>query len=73
MIFSLMRINDLDKKVVGRFFKEIIIDDENDDEPITYIFPDTKEFISVLNRKFVNQQIISEEFNLNKKSPKEKI
>ena len=72
MIFSLMRINDLDKKVVGRFFKEIIIDDENDDEPITYIFPDTKEFISVLNRKFVNQQIISEELNLQKKASTEK-
>jgi hypothetical protein len=67
-----MRINDLDKKVVGRFFKEIVIDDDNDDEPITYIFPDTKEFISVLNRKFVNQQIIAEDLNLQKKSSKEK-
>ena len=67
-----MRINDLDKKIVGRFFKEIIVDDENDDEPITYIFPDTKEFISVLNRKFVNQQIISEELNLQKKASTEK-
>ena len=67
-----MRINDLDKKVVGRYFKEIIIDEENDDEPIEYIFPDTKVFISVLNRKFVTQKLISEELNIPKESSKEK-
>ena len=67
-----MRINDLDKKVVGRYFKEIIIDEENDDETIEYIFPDTKEFISVLNRKFVTQKLISEELNISKESSKEK-
>ncbi|MFX0073100.1 MAG: hypothetical protein ACFFAO_18635 [Candidatus Hermodarchaeota archaeon] len=55
-----MKINDLNKKVVGRFFKEITIDG-HDDEDITYIFPDTEEFIAVLNRKFVNQRVASEE------------
>jgi hypothetical protein len=55
-----MIVNDLNKKVVGRFFKEIIIDDDDDTDNITYIFPDTKEFISVLNRKFVQQKAISD-------------
>ena len=61
-----MKINDLNKKVVGRFYREIIIDDEHDGENITYIFPDTQEFISVLNRKFVNQKVISEDISLKK-------
>jgi hypothetical protein len=43
-----MRYNDLNTKVRGRFHKEITIDD--DDNDITYIFPDTKEFISILKR-----------------------
>ena len=59
--FFFMIVNDLNKKVVGRFYKEIIIDDEHDGENITYIFPSTKEFISVLNRKIVTKKIISEE------------
>jgi len=59
--FFFMIVNDLNKKVVGRFYKEIIIDDEHDGDNITYIFPDTQEFISVLNRKFVTRKLISEE------------
>ncbi len=59
--FFFMIVNDLNKKVVGRFYKEIIIDDEHDGENITYIFPDTQEFISVLNRKFVTKKLIAEE------------
>ncbi|MFX1393187.1 MAG: hypothetical protein ACFFAH_06375 [Promethearchaeota archaeon] len=55
-----MIVNDLNKKVVGRFYKEITIDDDDSDE-ITYIFPDTKEFIQVLNRKFVNKKLATEE------------
>jgi hypothetical protein len=43
-----MRYNDLKTKVKGSFYKEITID--NDDGEITYIFPDTKEFISILKR-----------------------
>jgi len=50
----------MNKKVFGRFYKEIIIDDEDDDE-FTYIFPDTKEFIQILNRKFINKKLASEE------------
>jgi len=53
-----MIVNDLNKKVVGRFYKEIIVDiDEGED--ITYVFPDTEEFISVLKRKFVNKPLTS--------------
>ena len=53
-----MIINDLNKKVVGRFYKEITID-SNYDENITYVFPNTEEFIEVLKRKFVTQKIVS--------------
>ena len=56
----LMKINDLNKKVVRRFYKEITIDSD-DCGDITYIFPDTKEFIQVLNRKFVGKKLASEE------------
>lgn len=55
-----MRINDLNKKVVGTFYKEIVVDDDDGDD-ITYIFPDTKEFISIINRKFMNKQLRSSE------------
>jgi len=48
-----MIVNDLNKKVGVKFFKEITIDDDGDGNDITYVFPDTKEFISVLKRKFV--------------------
>ena len=61
LVFPLfMKINDLNKKVVRRYYKEITIDSDNCDE-ITYIFPDTKEFIQVLNRKFVGKKLASEE------------
>jgi hypothetical protein len=55
-----MIVNDLNKKIVGRFYKEITIDG-HDGENITYVFPDTKEFISVIKRRFINQKAISEE------------
>lgn len=45
-------------KVKGRFFKEITIDDDGDD--IVYVFPDTKEFISILRRN-INRKLISDE------------
>jgi len=44
-------LNDLNTKVGVKFFKEVTIEDDGDD--ITYVFPDTKEFISLLKRKFV--------------------
>lgn len=59
-LFLFMKINDLDKKVIGRFFKEITING-HEDEDITYIFPDTKEFISVVNRRFVSKKVAAEE------------
>ncbi|MBY9016351.1 MAG: hypothetical protein KGD68_11710 [Candidatus Lokiarchaeota archaeon] len=37
------------KKVKGQFSKEITLDDDGDD--ITYIFPDTAKFISILRRR----------------------
>ncbi|MFX1256687.1 MAG: hypothetical protein ACFFAN_02425 [Promethearchaeota archaeon] len=55
-----MIVNDLNKKVVGRFYKEIIIDD-NDGDNVTYIFPDTKEFISVIKRKLIARRLIADE------------
>ncbi|MCJ7649235.1 MAG: hypothetical protein MUP85_11530 [Candidatus Lokiarchaeota archaeon] len=45
-------------KVKGRFFKEITIDDDGDD--IVYVFPDTKDFISILRRD-INRKLISDE------------
>lgn len=44
-----MRYDDLNTKVRGKFYKEISIDESDGD--ITYIFPDTEEFISILKRK----------------------
>ena len=45
-------------KVKGRFFKEITIDDDGDD--VVYVFPDTKEFISIVRRD-INRKLISNE------------
>ncbi len=50
-----MILNDLKVKVDGSFSKEIIIED--DGEELVYIFPDTKEFISILKRK-LNKEIV---------------
>lgn len=55
-IFFVMILNDLKAKVEGRFYKEIIVDD--DEEDLVYIFPDTEKFISILRRK-MNKEIIS--------------
>jgi len=53
-----MILNDMKIKVKGRFFKEITIDDDGDD--VVYVFPDTKEFISILRRD-INRKLISDE------------
>jgi hypothetical protein len=45
-----MILNDLKTKVKGKF----VIED--DGEPFTYVFPDTKEFISILKRK-INKEV----------------
>ena len=36
-------------KIKGKFFKEVSIDDDGDN--ITYVFPDTEEFLSILRRR----------------------
>ncbi|NVM44811.1 MAG: hypothetical protein HWN79_07825 [Candidatus Lokiarchaeota archaeon] len=36
-------------KVEGKFFKEVSIEEDGDN--ITYVFPDTEEFLSILRRK----------------------
>jgi len=41
-------------KVEGKFFKEVSIDDDGDN--ITYVFPDTEEFLSILRRK-INREL----------------
>ena len=51
-----MILNDLKAKVEGSFSREIIIED--DGEELVYIFPDTKEFISILKRK-LNKEFVS--------------
>ena len=53
-----MILNDMKIKVKGRFFKEITIDDDGDN--VVYVFPDTKEFISILRRD-INRKLISDE------------
>ncbi|MFX0029527.1 MAG: hypothetical protein ACFE8B_09975 [Candidatus Hermodarchaeota archaeon] len=56
MYFSFMILNDLKAKVDGRFSKEIIIDD--DGEELVYVFPDTREFISILRRKATKEVVL---------------
>jgi hypothetical protein len=42
-------------KVKGKFFKEVTIEDDGDN--ITYVFPDTEEFLSILRRK-LNKELV---------------
>lgn len=53
-----MIFNDMKTKVSGRFFREIDLDSEGNDE-VVYVFPDTKEFISILRRD-MNKKLISD-------------
>ncbi len=48
-----MILNDLNTKVEGRFFKEVIIDDDGDN--FIYVFPDTKEFLSMIRRNTIKK------------------
>jgi len=50
-----MIVNDLNTKVKGKFYKEIIIDDDVED--LVYVFPDTKEFLSVIRRKEIKKNL----------------
>ncbi len=49
-----MILNDMKVKVEGKFFKEVSIEDDGDN--ITYVFPDTEEFLSILRRK-INREL----------------
>jgi len=49
-----MILNDMKLKVEGRFFKEVSIEDDGSN--ITYVFPDTEEFLSILRRK-INKEL----------------
>ena len=52
-----MILNDLNTKVKGKFYKEITIDDDGED--LVYVFPDTKEFLSIIRRKEIKKEIVS--------------
>lgn len=57
-----MILNDLKTKVEGRegrFFKEITIEDNG--ENIVYVFPDTKEFLSIIRRNTIKKKLISQQ------------
>ena len=49
-----MILNDMKMKVKGKFFKEVSIEDDGDN--ITYVFPDTEEFLAILRRK-INKEL----------------
>ncbi|MFX1268880.1 MAG: hypothetical protein ACFFAK_13045 [Promethearchaeota archaeon] len=49
----------MDEIVKGKFYKEITVD-INDGEEITYVFPDTNEFISIIKRKLHKELIKNE-------------
>ncbi len=49
-----MIVNDMKVKIKGKFFKEVTIDDDGDN--ITYVFPDTQEFLSILRRR-INKEL----------------
>ena len=53
-----MYLNDIKSKVDGKFYKEVIVEDDSDN--ITYVFPDTENFISIIKRK-LNKKLIAEE------------
>ncbi len=49
-----MIVNDMKVKIKGKFFKEVTIDDDGDN--ITYVFPDTQEFLPILRRR-INKEL----------------
>ncbi|MEJ2249838.1 MAG: hypothetical protein P8Y70_05695 [Candidatus Lokiarchaeota archaeon] len=52
-----MYVNDLNEKVKERFYKEITVEDEGDD--ISYVFPDTSEFIKIIKRKMIRDKFLT--------------
>ena len=57
--FLHMILNDLKTKVEGRFYKEVTIKD--DGENFVYVFPDTKEFLSMIRRNAINKKLVTEQ------------
>ena len=53
-----MILNDLKTKVEGSFFREVVI--EEDDDSIVYVFPDTKEFLSIIRRNTIKKKLTSD-------------
>ena len=60
-LLNMVVFNDLNDKVhdkvTGKFYKEITVDDNGED--ISYVFPDTKEFINILKRKLIKEKFLS--------------
>ena len=54
-----MILNDLNAKVKGKFYKEITIEDDGED--LIYVFPNTKEFLSIIRRKEFKKNLHSSE------------
>ncbi len=52
-----MILNDLNAKVKGKFYREIVIDDDSED--FIYVFPDTQEFLSIIRRKDIKKELVS--------------
>jgi len=53
-----MILNDMNTKVERKFFKEVAVEDNG--EEIVYVFPDTKEFISIIRRDMNKKLILKE-------------
>jgi len=54
LVFFWYDIKRYESESKGKFFKEVTIDDDGDN--ITYVFPDTEEFLSILRRK-INKEL----------------
>jgi hypothetical protein len=54
-----MILNDLNTKVKEKFFKEITIEDDGED--LVYVFPDTREFLSIIRRKEIKKELSARE------------
>lgn len=53
-----MILNDLKIKVKGKFSKEIVVEDDGED--LVYVFPDTREFLSIIRRKEIRRELIAQ-------------
>jgi len=61
-IYLNMYVNDLNEKVNEsneRFYKEITIEDDGEGDDISYVFPDTAEFIKIIKRKMIRDKFLT--------------